>query len=98
MAAVLVLAGLALAATVFVIVMLGLVLQVAIRIILFPLFLLKWIVTGLVMLIVGPVLAVVALVLAMVFAALLAVPLLPLAVFGTFVWLIVKANRRPAVV
>jgi len=97
MAAVLVLAGLALAATVFVFVMLGLLLQVAIRIILFPLFLLKWIVTGLVMLVVGPVLALVGLLLAIVFAALVAVPLLPLLVLGTFVWLIVRANRRPAV-
>jgi hypothetical protein len=98
MAAVLLFAGLALAATVFLFVILGLVLQVAIRIILFPLFLLKWIVTGLVMLVVGPVLAIVGLVLAIVFAALVAVPLLPLLVLGMFVWLIVKANRRPAVV
>ena len=98
MAAVLVLAGLALSATVFIVVLLGLVFQVAIRILLFPLFLLKWIVTGLVMLVVGPVLALVGIVLAIVFAALVAVPLLPLVVLGMFVWLLVRANRRPAVV
>ena len=97
MAAVLVLAGLALSAIVFLAVLVGLVFQIAFRILLFPLFLLKWVITGVVMLIVGPILALVGIVLAVVFGVLLAVPLLPLIALGAIVWLIVKANRSPAV-
>jgi hypothetical protein len=39
----------------------------------------------------------VGIVLAMVFGVLLAVPLLPLIALGAIVWLIVRANRSPAV-
>jgi hypothetical protein len=98
MAAVLVLAGLALASIVFLAVLVGLVFQVAIRILLFPLFLLKWLITGVVMLIVGPVLALVGIVLAVVFGVLVAVPLLPLVGLGAIVWLLVRSNRAPAAV
>ena len=97
MAAVLVFAGLALGAIMFLAVLVGLVFQIAFRILLFPLFLLKWVITGVVMLIVGPVLALVGIVLAVVFGALLAVPLLPLIALGAIVWLLVKSNRRAAV-
>ena len=97
MAAVLVFAGLALSAIIFLAVLVGLVFSIAFRILLFPLFLLKWVITGVVMLIVGPVLALVGIVLAVVFGVLLAVPLLPLIAVGAIVWLIVRANRSPAV-
>ena len=90
MAVVLVLAGLALAAAI--------VLKAAIRLILFPLFLIKWIITGVVMLVVGPILAIVGVILALVFALLFALPLLPLIALGAIVWLLVKSTRRPAVV
>jgi hypothetical protein len=96
MAAVLVFAGLALFAVFFTVAVLGILLKLAIRLILFPLFLIKWIVTALVMLIVGPILAVVGLVLAVVFTVLLAVPLLPLVVLGLIVWALVSSTRRPA--
>jgi hypothetical protein len=88
MGAVLVFAGLAVAAvamlTVFALV--SVVLKLALRIILFPLFLLKFVVMGIVMLIVGPVLLLV-----------VVAPLLPFAALAAVVWLIVKATRRPAV-
>jgi len=61
MAAVLVFAALPLIAVFLAFTFLGLLLKVAIRLILFPLFLIKWIVTGLVMVIVGPIIALVAL-------------------------------------
>jgi hypothetical protein len=98
MAAVLVFAGLALGAIVFSLTLLAVLLKLAIRILLFPLFLLKWIVAGLVMIVVGPVLAIVGLVLAFVFAVLLAVPLLPLVALGAIVWLLVRSPQRPAAV
>jgi hypothetical protein len=97
MAAVLVFAGLALAALIFLATLVGLVFQVAIRILLLPLFLLKWLITGVVMLVVGPILALVGIVLAVVFGVLVAVPLLPFVALGAIVWLIVKSNRPPAV-
>jgi hypothetical protein len=98
MPAVLLFAGLALAAIVFSFTLLAVLLKVAIRLILFPLFLLKWIVTGLVMVVVGPILAIVGIVLALAFGLVLAVPLLPLVALAAIVWLLVKASRRPAVV
>jgi len=98
MAAVVLFAGMALAAVVFTFTLAAVLLKLAIRIIFFPLFLLKWIVTGLVMIVVGPILALVALVLAVVFAFVLAVPLLPLVALAGIVWLLVRASRRPAVV
>jgi|SRR5690242_13931259 hypothetical protein len=98
MAAVLVFAALMFAAAVFAVGVLGLLFKLAIRVILFPLFLIKWIITALVMIVVGPVLAVVGLVLAVIFACLLAVPLVPLLVLGGLLWLLVRSPRRPAVV
>jgi hypothetical protein len=98
MAAVVVFAGLALGAVVFTFTLFALLLKLAIRVILFPLFLIKWIVTGVVMVVVGPILAFVGVLLALVFAFVVAVPLLPLVALATIVWLLVRASRRPAVV
>jgi hypothetical protein len=99
MAAVLVVAGLAFAAIVFLFAMVGLVLKLAFRLIFFPLFLLKWIVMGLVMLVVGLVLALVALVLTFVFGVLLSIPLLPFLAVAAILWVfLVRANRGAAVV
>jgi len=104
MAAVLVLAGLALAAVVFCVMLVGLVLNVAFRVLLFPLFLLKWLAMAVVMLVVAPVLALVGVVLAVVFSAvavvfgaLLSIPFLPILAVGVVLWaLLVKSNGRPA--
>jgi hypothetical protein len=98
MAALVIFAGFALAAVVFAFAFLALLLKLAIRVILFPLFLLKWIVTGLVMVVVGPILAIVGVLLALVLLLALAVPLLPLIALATIVWLLVRSPRRPAVV
>lgn len=98
MAAVLMFAALTFAAAVFAVAVLGLLLKLAIRVILFPLFLIKGIVTALVMIVIGPILAVVGLLLALIFACLVAVPLVPLIVVGALVWLLVKSTQRPAVV
>jgi hypothetical protein len=98
MAAVLVFAGLALAAMVFFFATIGLLVKLAFRLIFFPLFLLKWIVMGLVMIVVGPVLALIAIVLTFVFGVLLSIPLLPLLAVGALLWmLLVRANRPAAV-
>ena len=99
MAAVLVFAGLALAALVFLGALLGLVLKLAFKIIFFPLLLLKWLVTGVVLLVVGPILLGVGLVLAIVFGVVISIPLLPFLFVAALVWMLVaKSNRRPAVV
>ena len=97
MATLLVLAGLTLAAVVFTFTVFALLVKVAIRILLFPLFLFKWIVTGLVMIVVGPILALVGVLLAMVFLVVLAVPLLPFVALAAIVWLLVKSTRPAAV-
>jgi hypothetical protein len=97
MAAFLVFAGLTLAAIVFTFTVFALLLKVAIRILLFPLFLLKWIITGLVMIVVGPILALVGVLLAMVFLVVLAVPLLPFLALAAIVWLLVRSTRPAAV-
>ena len=79
--------------------MVGLVLKLAFRLILFPLFLLKWIVMAVVMLVVGPVVALVGLALTVVFGVLLSIPLLPVLALAAILWFVlVRANRRPAVV
>src|SRR3954469_11618095 len=97
MAAVLVVAGLVIAAVVFPFALLAILFNVAIRLVLFPLFLIKWIVAALLMVVVGPILAIVGVVVALVCAFALSLPLVPLMVLGGIVWLIAKSNRRPAV-
>ena len=103
MAAVLVLTGLVLAAVVFLVTLVGLFLSLAFRVLLFPLFLLKWIVMALVGIVVIPVIAVVGVVLAVVFSALavafgvvLSIPFLPLLAVAVIVWALVRSDRRPA--
>jgi hypothetical protein len=56
--------------------------KIAIRLILLPLLLLKWIVIGAVLAVAGLVLM---------------LPLLPILSVGAIVWMLVRANRRPAV-
>ena len=70
---------------------------VALRLILLPLLLVKWIVMGVVMLVVGPILFLIGLVALVVAGLVLSVPLLPLVALGAIVWLLVRGNRRPAV-
>jgi hypothetical protein len=77
----------------------GLLLRVALRVLLLPLLLVKWIVMGIVMLIIGPILLVVGVGLFLVTGVALAVPFLPLLAIAAILWLVfAKANRRPAVV
>ncbi len=71
--------------------------KIALRLILLPLLLLKWIVMGVVMLVFGPILFVVGLVAVLVVGLALAVPLLPFLALGAILWLLVRASRRPAV-
>jgi hypothetical protein len=94
-----VLAVLAMAAVaVFMVVaLLGLVLRTALRLVLLPLLLIKWLVVGLVMLVVGPILFLVGVAAFLALAVGLAVPLLPLLAIGALVWLLVRGSRRPAV-
>ena len=68
--------------------------KLALKLILLPLLLVKWIVMGVVMLVVGPILFLAGVV--AVFAMM--VPLLPFLVLGGIVWLLVRGTRRPAVV
>lgn len=70
--------------------------KVAIRLILLPLLLLKWLIGGVVLLVLGPVLALVGLIVLVVGGAVLFVPLLPFVLLAGIVWLIVRASR-PAV-
>ncbi|HEX9366126.1 MAG TPA: hypothetical protein VF921_05830 [Vicinamibacterales bacterium] len=93
MGAVVVLAGLAFTAvaalTVFAAV--AVFFKIVFRLVLLPLLLLKWIVMGVVMLVVGPILFIVGL--AAAFALL--IPLLPFVALGAIVWLLVRSSRRP---
>ena len=95
MGAVVVLAGLAFTAVAVLTVLaaVAVLFKIVFRLVLLPLLLLKWIVMGVVMLVVGPVLFVVGLVAA--FAMM--IPLLPFVALGAIVWLLVRGSRRPAV-
>jgi hypothetical protein len=95
MGAVVVLAGLAFTAVALLMVFAAVALffKIVFRLVLLPLLLLKWILMGVIMLVVGPILFMVGLVAA--FA--LMVPLLPFVAVGALVWLLVRAGRRPAV-
>lgn len=73
------------------------VINCAVRLILLPLLLIKWIAGAIAMLVVGPVLFVVGLMLAIVIGAALFVPLLPFLIVGGLVWLLLKPARPPAV-
>jgi hypothetical protein len=97
MGAVVVLAGLAFAAVavLFTVTAVAVLFKILLRIVLLPLLLLKFIVMGTVMLVVGPILFVVGLVAALTVGLAVAVPLLPFVALGALVWLLVR--DRPAV-
>src|SRR5262249_53015400 len=76
----------------------GLLVGAFVRLLLFPLFLINWFSPALVMVVVGPILAIVGLVLMLVFGLVIAVPLIPLLVVVTVLWLLVRSTRRPAIV
>jgi hypothetical protein len=72
--------------------------KLLVRIILLPLFLLKWLLSGILLLILGPVLALVGVVLFLAVGTVVALPLLPFAAVGLVVWLLMRNSRRPAVI
>ena len=74
----------------------GLVLKFALKLLLLPLLLIKWLVVSVVMLIVSPILFVAGLIATVAFVFALAIPLLPFVLLGALVWIIVRATR-PAV-
>jgi hypothetical protein len=96
MGAVVVLAGLAFTAVAVLLTFaaVGMFFNIGLRLIIQPLLLIKFVVMGVVMLVVGPILFLVGL------AAVVAlmVPLLPFLALGAIVWLLVKGSRRPGVV
>lgn len=71
--------------------------KLVVRLILLPLLLIKFIVGAILSVIVAPVLFVVGMIVAIALAAVLFVPLLPFLFVAGLVWLLVRANRRPAV-
>jgi hypothetical protein len=96
MAAFVLLAGLAFIAVLvfFTLAVVGLVIRTAIRVVLLPLLLIKWLIAGIVMLVLGPILLVVGIVAFVAFALAVALPLLPLIALGAVIWLLVKSSRR----
>lgn len=71
-------------------------LRVILGILFLPLLLLKAVVGGLALVILGPILAVLLLAGLLAATAAVLVPLLPLLLLGSLVWLIVRATERPA--
>ena len=77
----------------------GVLLRVAVRLLLLPLLIVKWIVLGIVMLIVAPILLIVGAVVFLSAGLAVAVPLLPILAVGAILWfLFVKGSRRQAVI
>ena len=76
----------------------GVVLKLMLRLVLLPLLLLKWLIGGIVLFVVGPILAIVGLLVLLITGAALSIPLLPFLVLGLLIWLLVRTARRPAVV
>lgn len=75
----------------------GLVLKLAVRLILLPLFLIKWLIGGVALLILGPVLILAGLLVLTVLTAAFALPFLPLFLVVGLIWLLVRASRRPVI-
>jgi len=74
-------------------------LRLLLKLVVLPLLLLKWIIAGVVMLVVGPILLVVGVFLFVTTGLVLAVPILPLLAVAAIVWfLIAKGSRCPAVI
>ena len=74
-----------------------LILKLFVRLLLLPLLLIKWIVGSVLFLIVAPILFVAGLLIALVIGAALFVPFLPFIAVAFLVWLLMRANRRPAI-
>lgn len=89
-----------LAAAVFLgVVLFGILLRVAVRLLLLPLLLVKWIVMGAVMLVVGPILLIVGVFVFLATGLVLAVPFLPFLAVGAILWMLfARAHRRPVVI
>ena len=68
------------------------VIKFALKLLLLPLLLIKWLVMGVVLLIVGPILFVVGLIAATAVGLVLAVPLLPFLALGALVWIVVRST------
>jgi hypothetical protein len=94
-----VLAGLALmAVAVFVtFAAVAMVFKILLKLVLLPLLLVKWIVTGAVMLIVGPIVFLVGLAALLAVGVAVLVPLLPFLMLAGIVWLLVRSSRPAAV-
>jgi hypothetical protein len=84
------------AAVMSVLVVFGAVLKLVLRLILLPLLLIKWLIGGLVLLVLGPIFAIVGLFVLFVLGAVFAVPLLPFVLLGLVVWAVARASR-PAI-
>jgi hypothetical protein len=76
----------------------GILLRIAVRLLLLPLLLLKWIVLGVVLLVVAPILALVGAAVFLSAGLVLFVPLLPVLAVIAILWLLLKATRRPALI
>lgn len=76
---------------------LALIVKIAVRLILLPLLLIKWLIGGVMLLIVGPILVLAGLIAFGVLGAVFAIPLLPFLLVAGLVWLIVRSNRRAAI-
>jgi hypothetical protein len=85
------------AAVMTVLLVVGIALKLVLRLILLPLLLLKWLIGGLVLLVVGPIFAIVGLFALFVLGAVLALPLLPFVLLGLLIWVLARSSR-PAIV
>jgi hypothetical protein len=97
MSAILVAAGLAFTAVAVLVTLtvFAFAIKFVIKLILLPLLLIKWLVMGVVMLIVGPILFVAGLLAAAAVGLALALPLLPFLALGALIWIVVRATRPP---
>jgi len=79
-------------------VVLATIFKLAFKILLLPLLLLKVLIFGVVVTVLGPILLLVGVFAVLVTGLAALVPLLPFLVVGALVWLLVRNNRRPAVI
>lgn len=84
-------------ALVAVVIAAGLFVKLAVRLILLPLFLIKWLIGGVLLLVLGPVLILAGLLVLAILTAAFALPFLPLFLVIGLVWLLVRASRRPII-
>jgi hypothetical protein len=81
------------AALMTVLLILAVALKLMFRVLLLPLLLLKWLIGGIVLLVVGPILAVVGLFVLFVLGAVFAVPLISFVLLGLLVWALARPSR-----